>query len=152
LTDDARAHWQSLVDSAYDMFVGDVAKGRGVSAEQVRNGFGEGRMVAASDAVKEGMIDRVATLEQTIGRMMNPNGRSRVSGSSASVYIDRGMTAAALEPGQMENFAGPIRPTRPRRLMVRGTTAATKPGCVTTAAKRISRPRSRGRTTKQTPT
>jgi signal peptide peptidase SppA len=110
LTDDARAHWQSLVDSAYDMFVGDVAKGRGVSAEQVRNGFGEGRMVAAADAVKEGMIDRVATLEQTIGRMMNPNGRSRVSGSSASVFIDGDTKGAAPDPGQMENFAGPIRP------------------------------------------
>lgn len=108
LTDEARAHWQSLVDSAYDMFVGDVAKGRGVSPEQVRNGFGEGRMVAASDAVKEGMIDRVATLEQTIGRMMNPNGRSRVSGGS-SAYIANGVTAAALDPG-VETFAGPIRP------------------------------------------
>lgn len=91
LTDEARAHWQSLVDASYATFVGDVAKGRGVSPDQVKNGFGEGRMVSAADAVSEGMIDRVATLEDTVARMMNPNGRSRVgtNGSSrTSVHID----------------------------------------------------------------
>ena len=42
LSDEARAHIQSLVDNAYSMFTSDVAKGRRVSVDSVRNGFGEG--------------------------------------------------------------------------------------------------------------
>jgi signal peptide peptidase SppA len=65
---DAEAHIQSLVDSAYAMFTGDVSKGRRVSIADVRSGFGEGRVLDAKGAVKSGMADRVATLEQTISR------------------------------------------------------------------------------------
>lgn len=68
LSDEARAHIQSLVDSAYGMFTADVAAGRGVKAKDVRGGFGEGRILPAQAAVAEGLADRVATLEQTIMR------------------------------------------------------------------------------------
>jgi signal peptide peptidase SppA len=77
LSDEARQMIQERVDEAYDMFTSDVAKGRGVSQAQVKNGYGEGRMVTAQTAVSEGMADRVGTLEQTIARVANPNGRSR---------------------------------------------------------------------------
>jgi signal peptide peptidase SppA len=83
LSDEARQMIQERVDEAYDMFTSDVAKGRGVSQAQVKNGYGEGRMVTAQTAVSEGMADRVGTLEQTIARVANPNGRSRVGTSVA---------------------------------------------------------------------
>ena len=66
LDDEAREAIQAKVDHYYDLFVADVARGRGVSAEDVRDGFGQGRMVTAVAAVKEGMADRVATLDQVV--------------------------------------------------------------------------------------
>ena len=69
LSDDARADLQAMVDDYYAMFVDDVAQGRSITAEAVRNGFGEGRLVRARSAVTEGMADRVETFEQTVSRL-----------------------------------------------------------------------------------
>jgi signal peptide peptidase SppA len=69
LTEEAKAALQADVDAFYSMFVKAVAKQRGVSASDVRNGFGEGRTVMAAEAVKLGMADRVGTLDQTLQRL-----------------------------------------------------------------------------------
>ncbi len=82
LSDDARAYMQSRVDDYYTMFVSRVAKGRGVTTDAVRNGFGEGRVVGAEAAVRMGMADRVATLPETIARFSAPPAPSG-SGSRA---------------------------------------------------------------------
>jgi signal peptide peptidase SppA len=66
LDGEALAHVQASVDAAYENFLGDIAKGRGVSLASVRNGFGEGRVVRASEALALGMIDGIATLDATI--------------------------------------------------------------------------------------
>jgi signal peptide peptidase SppA len=68
LSDEARASIQSTVDSFYTMFTKAVARGRGASQTAVREGYGEGRMVLASDAVKEGMADSVGTMDTTLAR------------------------------------------------------------------------------------
>jgi len=70
LNEDGRATMQRLVDEFYGMFVGDVAKGRGVSVDAVRNGFGEGRLLGAKDGLSEGLIDRIGSLEDSIGTML----------------------------------------------------------------------------------
>lgn len=69
LSDTARANLQETVDSFYGMFTKAVANGRGVSPAEVRGGFGEGRMVLATLAVKSGMADRVATMDETLSRL-----------------------------------------------------------------------------------
>lgn len=69
LNEEAQAALQTEVDQYYSHFVAAVAQGRGVKAAQVRNGFGEGRMVLAQDAVKAGMADRVGTLAETLVRL-----------------------------------------------------------------------------------
>jgi signal peptide peptidase SppA len=84
LTPEARADMQAKVNTFYEMFVKDVARSRGASQASVRNGFGEGRLVLASDALKEGMVDRVATMDQTLARL-------------GAVQAKR-MTAAAVPP------------------------------------------------------
>lgn len=61
---------QQRVNTAYGMFINDVASGRHVPASAVRGGYGEGRLVEAPDALRLGMIDRVATVEDTIGRLL----------------------------------------------------------------------------------
>jgi signal peptide peptidase SppA len=69
LGDEARARMQSRIDQAYDMFVTDVARNRGVPVSAVRGGFGRGDIVDARRAVNEGMADRIGTLDETITRL-----------------------------------------------------------------------------------
>jgi signal peptide peptidase SppA len=88
LTDDASKASQALVDSYYGNFTSDVARGRGVPVDQVRNGFGQGRVVKDNDAVKAKMADRVGTLDATIkglaGRKPSQGARSSSAQASAT--------------------------------------------------------------------
>lgn len=69
LSDEARAAIQARVDDTYDMFVKAVAKGRAVTPAAVKNGFGEGRALGAVDAKAAGLVDRVATMAETLARL-----------------------------------------------------------------------------------
>jgi capsid assembly protease len=66
LSDDARAFLQSQCDSVYSMFVKAVAQNRKTAQATVREGYGEGRSLLATDAVKAGLADRVATLDDVL--------------------------------------------------------------------------------------
>jgi signal peptide peptidase SppA len=70
LSAEAQAHLQSIVDDVYGLFVGDVARGRGVTPATVRSDYGQGRVLTAGDAKTAGMIDRVATSDETIRRLV----------------------------------------------------------------------------------
>jgi signal peptide peptidase SppA len=67
LGEEAQAAVQGTVNDYYDMFIRAVARGRGVSQADVIAGFGEGRVVMAEQAVRLGMADRVATIDEVIG-------------------------------------------------------------------------------------
>ncbi len=69
LSDTAREDIQAQVDIFHGMFISAVARNRGVSAADVRNGFGQGGMVGAEEAVKLGMADRVETMDQLLERL-----------------------------------------------------------------------------------
>lgn len=81
LGEEARAAMQSRVNDYYTLFTKAVARGRGVSLDAVRSGFGEGRVVGAQAAVKAGMADRVDTIDATIQRLAG--GRSARNGQRA---------------------------------------------------------------------
>lgn len=66
LGDEARAYIQSRVDHDYATFIHAVAAGRRTSIRQVIDTYGEGRMIDAADAVRRGMADRVATLDEVL--------------------------------------------------------------------------------------
>lgn len=65
---------QESVDDYYNMFVKDVATGRGVSVADVKSGFGEGRVLTAKRSVDAGLADRVDSLG---GVVSNLSRRSR---------------------------------------------------------------------------
>lgn len=78
LGDEARAHMQSQVDAYHGMFVDRIASGRGVTSAVVRETFGGGRMVLASQAVSLRMADRIGTMEETLQRFgVGPQSESR---------------------------------------------------------------------------
>ncbi len=66
---DAQAFMQSRVDDYYTAFVDAVAQARGVKTDVVKNGMGQGRVLGASDALKQNMIDGVMTLPQVLQGM-----------------------------------------------------------------------------------
>lgn len=72
LTDQASSRMQSTVDEAYSQFVGNVVKGRGagMTAEKVRKDW-KAYVYSASEALSIGMIDRIATLDDTIARILS---------------------------------------------------------------------------------
>ncbi|GIQ73203.1 S49 family peptidase [Bradyrhizobium sp. RD5-C2] len=70
LSDDAKAFLQGRANAAGADFIKAVANGRRVSQTKVREEFGQGRMVGAREAVARGMADRIATLDQVIGGML----------------------------------------------------------------------------------
>lgn len=69
LSDEARAAIQSNVDMHYDAFVSSVARNRGDRIEAVRDGYGEGRVLGAAQAVSAGLADRIATFDQVISEL-----------------------------------------------------------------------------------
>lgn len=76
LTDTARARAQAMVNASYSQLVTDVVRGRGtrdgvtVTADKVRNEW-QAHLYGASEAKAIGMIDGIATLEETLARVLS---------------------------------------------------------------------------------
>lgn len=70
LTAEQIADLQASVDAAYGTFVKTVARGRGVGVADVRNGYGEGKALNAHDAKEVGLIDRIASMDDVIGKLV----------------------------------------------------------------------------------
>lgn len=70
LAEEARAAIETRVSDYYEAFITSVARNRGVKISAVKNGFGEGRIVGARQAVEDGMADRIGTLDETIVRLL----------------------------------------------------------------------------------
>jgi signal peptide peptidase SppA len=79
-SDEARAHWKGVIDQMTAMFSTDVARGRGITAKQVRDDYGKGRCFLAKEALKMGMVDKVETFEAAIQRL---TGARRRGGATA---------------------------------------------------------------------
>jgi signal peptide peptidase SppA len=97
LSEEARGHVQALVDTMYTRQVADISKGRGVTAAAVRSGYAEGRCVDAEAALEAGLIDRIATLDDTLARVMLAPAAARPS-STAAVTDQEPFAATSQEP------------------------------------------------------
>lgn len=100
LGEDAKAAMQATIDDWYGQFVGAVAAGRGVSAKQVREGYGQGRVVSSNEALKNGMIDRVATMDDLLAELTGgagvTNGRRAIA-PMRRIAIRDGFMVVAFE-------------------------------------------------------
>jgi signal peptide peptidase SppA len=90
LGEDARAFMQKRVDDYYEAFVKAVARNRGVTRADVEKNFGQGRVFGSADAKRLGMVDRVATLHETLSRI------AKRAGSSARARADADIAEAVL--------------------------------------------------------
>lgn len=77
LGDEARAHLQSRVDAFSNMFVEDVARGRGITVAQVHDSFGQGRIFGGKEAKSRGMVDRIATFREVMAGLLEGPAEAR---------------------------------------------------------------------------
>jgi signal peptide peptidase SppA len=73
LSDSAYARRQKSVNEAYDAFVATVARGRGngTTESKIRDTWGA-HVYGAREAKDLGLVDRIATLDQTLERLLEP--------------------------------------------------------------------------------
>lgn len=64
-TPEGRAVVQDNLDAVFELFVEAIAKGRGVASTDVVQNFGRGRTVLAREAMRAGMIDRIAKTSES---------------------------------------------------------------------------------------
>ena len=97
LSDGARARMQKAVDDAYGTFVDTVVRGRGGDVTRARvTEEWKAHVYSAADALQIGMIDRIATLDDTLTRL-----RADAPGTvTAPTYRDTPQTAPAGRSGQ----------------------------------------------------
>ena len=93
LDPEAQAFMQSRVDDYYNAYIKAVAKGRGVSVADVRDGMGEGRVLGADAALAAKMVDGVATFDDVLAKMQKaavsqkPPGASRLGQARAALAL-----------------------------------------------------------------
>lgn len=103
MTDGERQHWESRLMQVHDMFVGDVARNRGISVETVEKNYGSGLSFLAEEALRRGMVDRIATLDEVLADLGVSTGggasQTQTSGShnprprAASIQENKSMNA-----------------------------------------------------------
>lgn len=98
LSDSARADIQARVDASYQQFLADVASGRRVTAGKVEADFGGGRVLVAKAALAAGMVDRVATLAETVRRLDRASSGSRRGMAAEEPEVEIVAEDAALPP------------------------------------------------------
>jgi signal peptide peptidase SppA len=91
VTEDRRKVLQARVEGPYQMFIQAVAANRGVSVEKVEKEFGQGTSFIASESLRRGMVDRIATLEQVLGEL-----RASAAAKKTAISYPTGSSRAAF--------------------------------------------------------
>jgi signal peptide peptidase SppA len=90
---EALSFMQSRVDDYYNAFAKAVAKGRGLTVNDVREGMGEGRVLGADAALAAKMVDGVATFDEVLAKIQKtarsaqPVGASRLKQARAALAL-----------------------------------------------------------------
>lgn len=85
LTDEERAYYQDMVDQINEVFIQNVAEGRGMDVEEVR-ALATGLTFTGMDAVENGLADEIGTKEDAIEKAADLAGMT----SYAVIELDQG--------------------------------------------------------------
>ncbi|MBL8815257.1 MAG: S49 family peptidase [Planctomyces sp.] len=111
LDKELRADMQRFIDSTYSEFIDAVARGRGVSANEVIDRWGEAQLFTGSEAVSNGLADDFGTLQEVLEEL-NAGRKSQVSVSDppADSSPDEGDPSAMKlnATGQILDSAGKV--------------------------------------------
>lgn len=99
-TEEGRSQVQRVVDDIAAVFVRDVARYRGVSAEAVLSDFGGGGVLVGQAAVDVGLVDGVGSFEGVLARVAGRKRSVGVWGSGSMGVKEASMdTEAEVQPG-----------------------------------------------------
>jgi capsid assembly protease len=98
-TDEGRARIQSMVDDLAQVFVSAVARGRGVSPEDVISKFQGGGVAIGDKAVALGMADRVGSVESEISALKSRALKARPRFTGGILVSDQ--ETPALDAGKI---------------------------------------------------
>jgi signal peptide peptidase SppA len=85
LSEEGLAFMQQRVNEYYDMFLKAVARGREMKLSEVAKDFGQGRVFGAVEAKNRGMVDRIATLDETLARIGAAPASARVPAAAETL-------------------------------------------------------------------
>lgn len=66
LDEEGKADLQRWIDAKYSLFVDAVARGRGLSPDEVMERWGDSRLFSGSEAVSNGLADEIGTLQDVL--------------------------------------------------------------------------------------
>lgn len=92
-TERGREMFQESLDQLSDVFIGCVAKYRGVKREKVLSDFGQGWCLIGAEAVKVGMADKLGSLESTINEMTKGRKAMTLNVNASTIQQDISMSA-----------------------------------------------------------
>jgi len=124
---------QKFVNDLAEIFVGYAAKGRNVSVETVKETFGKGAMVLATQAKTLGMIDEVKDFDQLVGGLVieETNGIVELNGANMSNGTP---DAGSSEEGESSMNTEELKAQYPDLVKQILASAATEAGTVATTA------------------
>lgn len=97
-TEEGREKVRAMIDGIEEVFIKDVASGRGVSVSTVKQDFGRGGTMSARQAKEAGMIDRVEPggLSATLSRLGSPR-RSTTPRRTAAAHTLEALKVTASQ-------------------------------------------------------
>lgn len=95
-TDAGRVQIQALIDATAEVFISDVARNRGVTAEAVVERFGAGGLKVGADAVSAGLADKLGSYEQALADLQNRRPQATAMQASEAVYPVAAMAGTTI--------------------------------------------------------
>lgn len=83
LPESVQERYKAEVDEVHTEFIAAVARGRGVSASEVRKNYGQGLVYSAKESVSLGLADKIATFEGALALAPKPSRTKRADAAVA---------------------------------------------------------------------
>lgn len=93
LSDDGRAGIQAQLDKLYKVFVDDVARNRGVSAEDVLKNMADGKIFIGKESIDAGLTDGRMNLSDLLSRLISKE--NSMEGSTSHSFTATNATTSA---------------------------------------------------------
>ena len=97
LSEEAAAELQREIDELYDVFLNDVAAGRGRTKKQVKDEWGDGAVYATARALELGLIDEQGTLHSVLNGAAPTTSPKRRRGGRKASAMEENMTLEELK-------------------------------------------------------